>query len=94
MQRLLDSPQLPREAYLGIGNLAGRFCQQHSCENVAEIKALTAKLLTKIGAKLANKEQENNAVYALKALANIRHVEDSVVAKIIALAQNKNLPSR
>ncbi|XP_066261681.1 apolipophorins isoform X2 [Euwallacea similis] len=91
---LLNTPQLPREAYLGIGNLAGRFCQQHSCENNAELKALTTKLLSKISPKLSNREQENDAVFALKALANIKHLSDSVVAKVITLAQNKNLANR
>ncbi|CAG9770462.1 unnamed protein product [Ceutorhynchus assimilis] len=92
--RLLDTPKLPREAYLGIGNLAGRFCQQHDCENNAEIKALTNKLLSKIGAKLADKDQENDAIFALKALANFRHFNDNVIPKLISVAQNKNLPNR
>uniref|UniRef100_A0AAR5QJT3 Vitellogenin domain-containing protein n=1 Tax=Dendroctonus ponderosae TaxID=77166 RepID=A0AAR5QJT3_DENPD len=91
---LLDTPKLPREAYLGIGNLAGRFCAQHNCDNNAEIKALTNKLLAKVGGKFTNREQENDAVYALKALANLRDLSDIVVPKVTALAQNKNLPSR
>ncbi|XP_066149050.1 apolipophorins isoform X2 [Euwallacea fornicatus] len=91
---LLNIAQLPREAYLGIGNLAGRFCQQHSCENNAELKALTAKLLSKISPKLTTREQENDAVFALKALANIKQLNDAVIAKVTALAQNKNLANR
>lgn len=90
----MDSPSLPREAYLGIGNLAGRFCQQHNCDNVAEVKALTNKLLSKINAKFSNREQENDAVYALKALANFHQLSDAVITKVTGLAQNKNLPNR
>ncbi|KAL1502570.1 hypothetical protein ABEB36_007695 [Hypothenemus hampei] len=93
--KLLDSQKVPREAYLGIGNLAGRFCQDHiNCESNAEIKALTNKLLSKINAKPANRDQENDTIFALKALANLRQLNDNVIPKIVSLAQTKNLPNR
>ncbi|XP_050302966.1 apolipophorins [Anthonomus grandis grandis] len=91
---LLNTANLPREAYLGIGNLAGKFCQQHDCSDNAEIKTLTSKLLAKIGTKPTNREQENDAVFALKALANFHHLNENVIPKLTGLAQNKNIPNR
>ena len=92
---LFNQPHLPRVAYLGIGNLAGRFCRQHSCENVAAVNSLTETLISKLGnGKATNRQQENDLVFVLKALANIRHLNDKVLAKITAIAQDKKAPNR
>ncbi|KAG5899642.1 hypothetical protein JTB14_036015 [Gonioctena quinquepunctata] len=92
---LLDQPDLSHEAYLGIGTLAGRYCRQHPCENVAAINKLSQKLTQKVGnGKPANKKSENEMVFALKALRNFNHLSDAVVQKIIAVAQNKQAPNR
>ncbi|CAG9820471.1 unnamed protein product, partial [Phaedon cochleariae] len=92
---LLNQPDLPQEAYLGIGNLAGRYCSQHSCENVEAINKLTQRLIQKLGSgKPANKKSETEMVFALKALKNFGHLNDNTLQKIIAVAQNKQAPNR
>lgn len=91
----MDRPNLPREAYLGIGTLAGRFCKEHSCKNVDDLNKLTQKLISKIGdGKAANRQEENEIIYALKAIANMRHLSDSVAAKVVAIAQDNKQPAR
>ncbi|RZC36402.1 apolipophorin, partial [Asbolus verrucosus] len=92
---LLSQPNLPREAYLGIGNLAGRYCQQHSCNKVDALNKLVQKLAQKIGSgKATNRQQENDIVYALKALTNIHHLNDGILAKIASIAQDKKAANR
>ncbi|KAJ8950746.1 hypothetical protein NQ318_011239 [Aromia moschata] len=92
---LLNQPNLPYEAYLGIGNLAGRFCHQHPCNNVDAINKLTQKLIQKLGdGKADNRLEENNIIHVLKALANFRQISDTIVQKITAIAQNKKASSR
>lgn len=92
---LLDETDVPREAYLGVGTLAGRYCRQHSCKNLDSLNKLTQKLLVKIGdGKAANRQQENDIIYALKALANINYLSDSILAKIIHIAQDQKAPTR
>ncbi|KAJ8916580.1 hypothetical protein NQ315_000224 [Exocentrus adspersus] len=92
---LLDQRDLPYEAYLGIGNLAGRYCRQHSCKNVDAINKLTQKLIQKLGnGKAGNRQEENEIIYVLKALANFHYISDSVIQKITAIAQDKNAPNR
>ncbi|XP_023030403.2 retinoid- and fatty-acid binding glycoprotein apolipophorin [Leptinotarsa decemlineata] len=92
---LLDQPHLSYEAYLGIGNLAGRFCGQQSCENVPAVNKLSQKLIQKLGTgKPANRQAENDMVYILKSLRNFGHLTDSGIQKIIAIAQNKQVPNR
>lgn len=92
---LLDEPDVPREAYLGVGTLAGRYCRQHSCKNLDSLNKLTQKLITKIGdGKANNRQQENEIIYALKALTNINYLSDAIVAKIIHIAQDQKAPTR
>ncbi|XP_044260123.1 apolipophorins [Tribolium madens] len=91
---LLDQPHLPRNAYLGVGNLAGRFCRQHRCEHVEGVKKLTQKLVQKLGKQPTNRQDENDLVYVLKALGNFHHLCDEVLEKITSLAQNKKHPNR
>lgn len=92
---LLDEPDVPREAYLGVGTLAGRFCRQHSCKNLDSLNKLTQKLASKIGdGKAANRQQENEIIYSLKALGNINYLSDSIVAKIVHVAQDQKAPTR
>lgn len=92
---MVNQRDLPYEAYLGIGNLAGRFCQQHSCKNVDAVNKLTQTLIQKLGnGKASNKEQENQIIYVLKALANFHYLSDSSLQKITAIAQDKNAPNR
>lgn len=92
---LLAQRNLPYEAYLGIGNIAGRFCQQHSCNNVDALNKLTQKLIQKLGDnKAANREEENEMVFVLKSLAKFGHLSDAVLQKLVSIAQDKQAPNR
>lgn len=91
---LLDQPNLPREAYLGIGNLAGRYCSEHTCNNVDELNKLIAKLAGKLNAQPADRKTENEVIAALKSLANIHHLSDAVAEKLIPIMNEKKAPSR
>ncbi|XP_025837556.1 apolipophorins isoform X3 [Agrilus planipennis] len=92
---LLDQAQLPREAYLSIGSIAGIYCRQHSCSKIDAINKLSQKLLAKVkGGKPQNRDEEKEQLYALKALGNIGTLIDSVSARLIAIAQDKKEPNR
>jgi hypothetical protein len=87
---LLDNPKLPREAYLGIGALTAHYCKAHDCHDMEQIKLLSGKLLAKLkDGKPANREVENEMIAVLKALTNMKHLADSVVPKVISIAQDK-----
>ncbi|KAF7279304.1 hypothetical protein GWI33_007437 [Rhynchophorus ferrugineus] len=92
--QLLNNPKLPRQAYLGIGNLAGQFCRQHDCENNAGAKALLDKLASKLSTKITTKDQENDVIFSLKALKNVKFLTDNILQKLVAVAQNKNALNR
>lgn len=80
---------------MGVGTLAGRFCKEHSCKNVDELNKLSQKFLSKLGdGKGANRQQENEIIYVLKALGNINFLNDAVVGKVIAIARNNKAPNR
>lgn len=87
--------QLPREAYLGIGALAGRYCKTHSCENEEALNTLTQKLLAKLGAgKANNRAKEDEIISILKAFGNMNHLSTNVLPKITAIAQDKKSSNR
>nr|QWT69540.1 apolipophorin [Harmonia axyridis] len=92
---LLNRPNLPREAYLGIGALAGRYCAHHSCENVDVINRIIQKFLGKLGdLKAANRKEESEMIFVLKGLANIGYLNDAVLSKLVSLAEDKKQPIR
>ncbi|KAG5308105.1 APLP protein, partial [Acromyrmex insinuator] len=92
---LLDQPNLPRLGYLGIGQVIGRYCQQHNCENVAEVKQAVHKIREKIGnGKAKTREQENLIVSALKALGNTQYLDDATLQKLASIAEDKNVRNR
>lgn len=92
---LLDQPNLPREAYLGIGTLAGRYCNEHSCDNVDELNKLMQKLTTKLVPNPSDRKTENEAIAVLKALGNVGHLSDgAVIDKIVQIMNQKNAPAR
>ncbi|KAK4878786.1 hypothetical protein RN001_011292 [Aquatica leii] len=92
---LLDQGDVPREAYLGVGTLARRYCRQHSCENVDSVNKLTQKLIAKLGTgKPKGRKEENEIISVLKALTNMGVLTDAAVAKVIAIGQDKKTPSR
>lgn len=85
---------LPREAYLGIGNLAGRYCREHQC-NVDAVSRLTQRLSGKLGyGKAYTRDEENEIIFALKALANIHHLDEYVLTKVTNIVQDKHSPVR
>lgn len=92
---LLDQPNLPRLGYLGVGQVIGRYCQQNSCENVAEIKQAVHKIREKVGnGKAKSREQENLIVSALKALGNSQFLDDATLQKLANIAADKNVRNR
>ncbi|KAF5288699.1 hypothetical protein FQR65_LT11964 [Abscondita terminalis] len=92
---LLEQSDVPREAYLGVGTLARRFCRDHSCDNVDAVNKLAQKVLTKLGSgKPKGRKEENEMIGALKALNNMGILNDAAVAKVIAIGQDKKAPSR
>lgn len=92
---LLDQPNLPRVGYLGVGQVIGKYCQEHTCENVAEVKQAIHKIREKIGnGKAKTREQENLIVAALKALGNTRFLDDGTLQKIVNIAEDKNVRNR
>lgn len=91
---LIDQPDLPREAYLGMGTLAGHYCNEHDCENVKELKTLMEKMASKITENPKTHKEENTIISLLKGMANIHHLDDSVIDKLSAVANNKKIPTR
>lgn len=92
---LLDQPNLPRIGYLGVGQVIGKYCQEHTCENVAEVKQAVHKIREKVGnGKAKTRDQENLIVAALKALGNTKFLDDSTLVKLANIAEDKNVRNR
>lgn len=92
---LLDQPNLPRLGYLGIGQVIGKYCQEHTCENVAEVKQAIHKIREKVGnGKAKTREHENLIVSALKALGNSKYLDDATLQKLVSIAEDKNVRNR
>lgn len=93
---LLDQESLPRIGYLGIGHVIGKYCDQHECHNVPEVKAALGKLLSKIdGAnKFDTREKESVAIAALKGLGNARYHDKPSAEKIAKVATDKKVKNR
>ncbi|KAL3271520.1 hypothetical protein HHI36_021999 [Cryptolaemus montrouzieri] len=92
---LLNRPNLPREAFLGVGALAGRYCANHNCENVDVINKLVQKLLSKLGdLKAANRKEESDMIYVLKGLTNVGYLNDAILSKLVSLAEDRKQPIR
>ncbi|XP_076762006.1 retinoid- and fatty-acid binding glycoprotein apolipophorin [Xylocopa sonorina] len=92
---LLDQPNLPRIGYLGVGHVVGKYCQAHSCENVAEVKQAVHKIRGKVGnGKAKTREQENLIISALKALGNAAFLDDATLQKVANIVADKNVRNR
>ncbi|XP_076231616.1 retinoid- and fatty-acid binding glycoprotein apolipophorin [Calliopsis andreniformis] len=92
---LLDQPNLPRLGYLGVGQVIGKYCQDHSCENVPEVKEAVHKIREKVGnGKSKTREQENGIISALKALGNTQFLDDTTLQKLANIAADKNVRNR
>ena len=92
---LLDQPNLARIGYLGIGQIIGRYCQQHSCENVPEIKTALKKMVDQVKNGKANKRSEEDTIIAaLKGLGNAKYLDDATLQKIANIAADKKVRNR
>ncbi|XP_076625563.1 retinoid- and fatty-acid binding glycoprotein apolipophorin isoform X1 [Colletes latitarsis] len=92
---LLDQPNLPRIGYLGVGQVVGKYCQHHTCENVNEVKEAIRKIREKVGnGKAKTREQENLVVSALKALGNTQFLDDATLQKLANIGADKNVRNR
>lgn len=92
---LLDQPNLPRLGYLGVGQVVGKYCQQHSCENVREVKEAVHKIREKVGnGKSKTRKQEDLIIAALKALGNTKFLDDATLVKLANIAADKNVRNR
>ncbi|CAK1546590.1 unnamed protein product [Leptosia nina] len=94
---LLDLPDLPKELYLGVGALAGAYCRAHNCHSAKTEGIIT--LSKKFAAKLQNckpksKVEEDNVIAVLKGIRNIRHLEDSLVDKLVHCANDNGIKAR
>lgn len=93
--KILDQKDLPREAYLGVGTLAGRYCRDHKCDNNDNLEKLTKKFVQKLNnCKAGNRQEENNVIALLKGLGNFKHISDAVVDTLIACANGKHVHPR
>lgn len=80
---------------MGIGTLVHHFCREHSCTNVDAVNKITQALVTKLGdGKASNRADENDTIFVLKALGNLHHLNDGILPKITAIAQDKKQPNR
>ena len=92
---LLDKADLPRIGYLGIGQIIGKYCQEHTCENVPEVHTALSKIVSKIGnGKTITREEEDKVTSALKALGNTRYLDELTLEKISAIAADKSVRNR
>ncbi|XP_076681659.1 retinoid- and fatty-acid binding glycoprotein apolipophorin isoform X2 [Andrena cerasifolii] len=92
---LLDQPNLPRLGYLGVGQVIGKYCQDHPCENVAEVKEAVHKIREKVGnGKSKTREQENLIISALRALGNTQFMDDATLQKLANIGADKNVRNR
>ncbi|XP_026318173.1 apolipophorins-like [Hyposmocoma kahamanoa] len=94
---ILDLPNLNNEVYLGVGALTGVYCRDHDCHNVKSdgVAAVSSKFAAKLqNCKPKNKQEEDRVVAVLKGIRNIRHLEDSLVDKIIRCASDNNGKAR
>ncbi|XP_017790563.1 PREDICTED: apolipophorins [Habropoda laboriosa] len=92
---LLSQPNLPRLGYLGVGQVIGKFCQDHTCENTPEVKEAVHKIRDKVGnGKAKSREHENTIVVALKALGNTKFLDDATLQKLANIGSDKNVKNR
>lgn len=92
---LLDQPDLPRVGYLGVGHVIGKYCEQHTCDKVPEVKAAVDKLMGKVGdGKAPSRDKEDVIVTALRAAGNARQLDDANLQKIANIAADKKVRNR
>lgn len=90
----LFGDNLPKEAYLSIGNVVNKYCRDRGCE-AGDIKAIADKFISKIPKDCAttNKKEEEQLVSVLKGIRNSQTILNSALDRIIQCASSKN-PNR
>ncbi|XP_023246016.1 apolipophorins [Copidosoma floridanum] len=92
---LLDQPNLSRLGYLGVGQIIGKYCRQHQCDEAPEVKKALEKLLAKVkDGKPQKRAEEDTAIAALKALGNANYLDEASIKKIAAIAADKTVRRR
>ncbi|XP_015121091.1 apolipophorins [Diachasma alloeum] len=94
---LLDEKDVPRIGYLGIGNIIGKYCRDHECDNVAEVKAALAKISSKIHQNNGipkNRKNENEIIASFKALGNAKYLDKETVEKMVKIINDKTIHNR
>ncbi|XP_063988684.1 apolipophorins [Diachasmimorpha longicaudata] len=92
---LLDDNDLPRIGYLGIGNVIGKYCRDHECENVPEVKAALQKISSKIqSGKPKNRKSENEMIASLKALGNAKYLDKPTIETMVRIINDQSIHNR
>ncbi|KAL4704767.1 hypothetical protein ACJJTC_016888 [Scirpophaga incertulas] len=92
---LIDRPHA-KTLYVGLGALAGAYCREHDCHHghASGVADLSQKLGAKLNCKAKGKPAEDEAVFILKGIRNIRHLEDSLIEKVVRCAVDSGVKSR
>lgn len=90
INKLVDSNP-PKEAYLSIGTLVSKYCDQYSCES-ADIKSISDKFGKKIANCKAtpNRSDEDFQVAVLKGLRNTNNIFSPALEKVIDCTNEKS----
>ncbi|XP_028026671.1 apolipophorins isoform X1 [Bombyx mandarina] len=93
---LLDLPNLPKDVYLGAGALAGAYCREHECHSSKAdgVVAISQKFGSKLHCKPKTKTEEDTVVAVLKGIRNIRHLENSLIEKLVRCVNDNNVKPR
>ncbi|KAL0810218.1 hypothetical protein ABMA28_011000 [Loxostege sticticalis] len=92
---LIDRPH-SKKLYIGLGALAGVYCREHNCHSGQStgVAELSQKFGSKLNCKAKDKAAEDEAVFILKGIRNIRHLEDSLVDKVVRCATDNGVKAR
>ncbi|CAH0764921.1 unnamed protein product [Diatraea saccharalis] len=85
-----------KKVYIGVGALAGVYCREHNCHggDASGVVDLSQKFGAKLNCRAKGKRAEDEAVFILKGIRNIRHLEDSLVDKVIRCATDAGVKQR
>ncbi|RVE54932.1 hypothetical protein evm_000299 [Chilo suppressalis] len=92
---LVDRAQ-SKKVYIGLGALAGVYCREHNCHGggASGVADLSQKFGAKLNCRAKGKSAEDEAVFILKGIRNIRHLEDSLIDKVIRCANDPGVKQR
>ncbi|XP_058823789.1 apolipophorins [Topomyia yanbarensis] len=88
--KLLLDGNPPREAYLSVGSLVNKYCQQHGCES-ADVKEISEKFAVKLGkCQPKNRVEEDIVVAVLKGVKNTNNLVSPLLEKVIVCTSEKS----